>query len=156
MVIQRWQSLLLLVAVVMMCCFTFFSLGQVQTPDYSFNFTSLGFTYEGESTGHAPEGMFLSTWYFFILSLTTALLMLIDIFMYGNLVLQKKVCLVTILMAIAAAATCGCLGYTAVEGGTIGWSTNILSVIIAVVAAILAYGCMRRDHNRLKSVDRLR
>ena len=40
MVIQRWQSVLLLIAAVVMGCFTFMSLGQVQLPDYTCNLTA--------------------------------------------------------------------------------------------------------------------
>lgn len=156
MVIQRWQSLLLLVAAVMMACFTFCSLGQVQTPDYSFDFTSLGFTYEGEATDGAPSGTFLSTWYLFIISLTTTLVVLIDIFLFKNLSLQKKVCLVSVLMIIASAASAACLGYFAIENGVIGWSSVALAPFIALCAVILAYTCMQRDHNKLKAVDRIR
>ena len=155
MVIQRWQSLLLLVAAVMMGCFTFCSLGQIQTTDFTYNFTSLGFFQEGIPTD-GEVATETHTWYFFVLSLTTTVILLIDIFLFKNLPLQKKVCLISVLFIIASAATAGCLGYTSVHGGEIGWSSVALSPVIALFAAIIAYSCMRRDHNRLKAVDRIR
>lgn len=155
MVIQRWQSLLLLVAAAVMGCFTFCSLGQVQTTDFTFNFTSLGFFQEGISTDGAPD-LTVHTWYFFAISLTTTLLLLIDIFLFKNLDLQKKVCALSVLLVIASAATGGCLGYTAIDGGEIGWSTVALCPLIALVATLMAYGCMQSDHNKLKAVDRIR
>ena len=155
MVIQRWQSILLLVAAVLTGCFTFCSLGQVQTTDFTYNFTSFGFFQEGIPTGGSVETDY-HTWYFFVLSVTTTLLLLIDIFLYKNLPLQKKVCLVSLVFVIASGATAGCLGYTAIEGGTIGWSSVALCPIISIAAVLLAYGCMVRDHNRLKAVDRIR
>ena len=156
MVIQRWQSVLLLVAAVMMACFTFCSLGQVQTTDYSFNFNSLGFSYEGEATNGGTSGNFLSTWYFFILSLTTTVLIVIDIFLFKNLVLQKKVCIVCVLLIIASAATAACLGYTAIENGTIGWSNVALAPFLALIATIFSYYLMQSDHRKLLAVDRIR
>lgn len=157
MVIQRWQSLLLLMAAVLMGCFTFFSLGQVTTTDYTFNFTSLGFSYEGEATDGAPSGIFLSTWYFFILSLTTTLLLLIDIFLYKNLSLQKKVACICDMFIVASAAVGATLGYYAVEGGTVSWSSvAICCPILALFATILAWGRMQSDHNKLRSADRIR
>lgn len=156
MVIQRWQSLLLLLAAVMMACFTFCSLGQVQTTDFSLNFTSLGFTYEGEATDGAPTGYFLHTWYFFILSLTTAILTLIDIFLFNNLRLQKRILLICILFTIAAACVAAGLGYTAVEGYSVSWSSLALSPLLAIIALIMAYSCINRDERRLRSVDRIR
>lgn len=156
MVIQRWQSVLLLAAVVMMCCFTFFSLGQVTTTDFTFNFTTAGFTYEGESQDYAPSEVFLSTWYFFALTLTTALLLLIDIFLYRNLPLQKKICWVCILMIIGSIAVGATLGYTAIEGGSISWSAQICSPLIALIATLMALGRIQSDHNKLRAVDRIR
>lgn len=156
MVIQRWQSLLLLIAGVMMACFTFCSLGQVQTTDFTFNFTSLGFTYEGEATEGAPTGTFLSTWYFFTLSVTTVIILILDIFLYKNLDLQKKICLVSVLLIIASTATGACIGYNAIENGEIGWSSVACAPFIALIATLLAYSCMQSDHRKLKAVDRIR
>lgn len=156
MVIQRWQSLLLLVGVAMMALFTFVSLGQVQTEAYSFNFTSMGFSYEGEPTDGAPGGWLVRTWYFFILCLTALAVGFIDIFLYGNLVLQKKICVVSVLLTVASAATGGFLGYTAIEGHSVSWSWVALCPFVAIVADLMALTCMQRDHNRLRAVDRLR
>lgn len=154
MVIQRWQSLLLLVAAVVTGCFTFCSLGQVQTPEFTYNFTSLGFFQEGIPTGGAVENY--HTWYFFALSLTTTILLLLDIFLYRNLDVQKRVCLVALLFEIASAATAGCIGYTAFGGAGVSWSSVVLCPLIGVVAILLAYGCMRRDQNKLRAADRIR
>ena len=155
MVIQRWQSLLLLVAAAVMCCFTFCSLGQVQTTDYTFNFTSLGFYQEGVPTDGVADSV-SHTWYFFALSLTTTLLLLIDIFLFKNLTLQKKVCLVGVLFIVGSAATCAGLAYGFAEGATVGWSAVVACPLIALVAAVMAWRCMQRDHDKLKAVDRIR
>ncbi len=68
MVIQRWQSVLLLIAVIVMAAFTFMSLGQIQLPEYTLNFTTLGFYIEGEATNGAATGYVANTWLFFIVS----------------------------------------------------------------------------------------
>lgn len=156
MVIQRWQSVLLLVAAVMMGVFTFCSLGQVSTTDFTFNFTSLGFTYEGEATDGAPTGTYLSTWYFFAVSLTSAVLLLIDIFLYGNLPLQKKVAWIGIIFIIAASSIAASLGYTSIPGGSIGWSSVIICPLLALFATLFALNRIQSDHNKLRSVDRIR
>lgn len=138
-----------------MSCFTFCSLGQIQTSDYTFNFTSLGFYQEGIPTDGNPDAV-SHTWFFFTLSLTTTLLLLIDIFLYRNLQLQKKVCLVGILFIIASAVSCVSLAYGFADGAHVGWSAVVVCPLLAIVAAIMAWNCMRRDHNRLKAVDRIR
>lgn len=155
MVIQRWQSLLLLVVAGVMSCFTFCSIGQVQTYDYTFNFTSLGFSPEGIPSD-GDSGTVIHTWYFFALSLTSVALSLIDIFLYKNLSLQKKVCLITLMFVIASGASACGLGYKGIEGGAIGWSSVALCPFIALAALILAYWRMQSDHNKLKAVDRIR
>lgn len=155
MVIQRWQSLLLLIAAAVMACFTFLSLGQVTTTDYTFNFTSLGFSQEGISTdGDAP--LKVHTWYFFMLSLTTLVLLVIDIFLFSNIRLQKKVCLICIMFIIACACVGGYLGFCAIIGGSIGWSSVALAPFIAIISCILAYYRMSADYNLLRSADRIR
>lgn len=156
MVIQRWQSVLLLVAAVMMACFSFMSLGQVTTTDYTFNFTALGFTYEGIPTDGAPSGYALYTWFFLCVTLLGTLLSLVAITLYKNLRAQMRVVLCTILIVIASMFQCGVLGYTAIEGGSIGWSSVIIAPFVALVALISAYWCIRSDRNKLRSADRIR
>ncbi len=156
MVIQRWQSVLLLVAAVMMGVFSFASLGQVQTTEFSLNFTSLGFTYEGETTDGAPSGYFLHTWYFFILSIVTSFLYILDIFLFKNFRLQKSVCAVAILFTIASAAVAAGIGYCSVEGYQVSWSSVALCPLLALIAAIMGLRAIRRDEALLRSVDRLR
>ena len=110
MVIQRWQSLLLLVAAAVMGCFSFCSLGQIQTADFTYNFTSMGFYQEGIPTNGVSAQIF-HTWYLFAVTFTSMLLLLIDIFLFKNLPLQKKVCLVSLLFIIASSATVAYLCY---------------------------------------------
>lgn len=155
MVIQRWQSVLLLVAAVMMGLFSFCSLATVNSLELGqiYNFTAMGFSQIGDS---AYEMVSFSTWYLFVMSLTTTVLLLIDIFLYRNLPLQKKVCLVSVLFIVATSVTAGALGYGALPAGEIDWSQMVCAPIIALIATIMAYQRMVKDHNMLKSVDRIR
>ncbi len=155
MVIQRWQSVLLLVATAVMACFTFCSLGQIQAPDYTFNFTTMGFFSEGIATDGASN-VGIHTWYLFALSLTTSILLLIDIFLFKNFPLQMKVCLICIAFIIATGAAAYGVGVNGVEGCSVRWSTPALCPAIAVVAAVLAYWRMRKDQEKLRSYDRIR
>lgn len=156
MVIQRWQSVLLLITAVMMACFTFMSLGQVQLTDYSLNFTTLGFTYEGEATDGAPSGYYLHTWAFFIVSLLSFILPFINIFLYKNLKAQKTVCAIEVFFLLAILAI-GCVyGYYHFETATVSWSSLIIAPLIAFVADLLAYNRISADQKLLKAADRLR
>lgn len=140
----------------MMACFSFCPLGQVVTPGCSLEFSSLGFVYSGGCPAGVPDATFLSTWYLFVISLTAALVVMIDIFLFKNLTLQKKVCLVGLIMILASAASAACLGSLAIDNGVTEWSPVAFTPLVASAAAILAYIFMQKDHNKLKSVDRIR
>lgn len=156
MVIQRWQSVLLLIAAVCMGFFTFMSLGQVQLTDYTLNFTTCGFSYEGEATNGAPTGYLMQTWGFFVISLLSCILPLINIFCFKNLRLQKRVCLIEVLVLIAVIATGAAYAYTGIDNGQISWSSLVCAPFIALVADIIAFNRISADDRLLKSADRLR
>lgn len=155
MVIQRWQSLLLLIASFAMFTFTFLSLGQIQLPDYTLNFTTLGFKIEGETTG-GISGYYMHTWSFFIVALMSGIFPLINIFLFRNLNLQKTICLIEILFIIASISIgCG-YGYSSIEGYSVKWSSLIIAPILALIATFMAYTRIRSDQKLLRSADRIR
>lgn len=156
MVIQRWQSVLLLITVALMACFSFLSLGQIQTPDYSYNFTCLGFSIEGEPTDGSPAGMQIYTWFLFIVAVMSALLPLINIFLYKNLPLQKRMCLFDILFIVSAICIAGWEGYKGIPGYECQWSSLALAPFLALILMIMSWTLINRDHKLLKSVDRIR
>lgn len=153
MVIQRWQSVLLLCAAVVMGCFSFMSLGQITTPDFTFNFTALGIYPEGESTG-GPVPESISTWYFFAVSLLTALLPLIAIFTFKQYKLQKTLCQINVLLLVCVV----CIGAVLSYGGdySVSWSSLVCAPFIALIATIMAIQRINADHRLLRSADRLR
>lgn len=155
MVIQRWQTVLLFIAAAVMACFTFIPFGIVTTTDYTFNLTGLGFYEQGVPTD-GSEPMIIHTWYFFMLSVTTIVLLLLDIFLFKNIKLQQKICMVAILFIVADGCVAGLLGFCAIEGGQIWWKTTALCPFIALFTAILAYYRMAQDWALLKAADRLR
>ncbi len=155
MQIQRWQSVLLLIAVILMALFSFMSLGQIQTTDYTFNFTALGLSVEGEyPAGMKPEG--ISTWYFFAVSLLTAILPLIAIFSFKKFKLQRSLCLIECLLLACVCIICASLAYTVVDGGQVSWSSMICAPFISLIAVIMAYNRIRADHRTLASINRIR
>lgn len=156
MVIQRWQSVLLLIAAAMMAVFSFCSLGQFQTPDFSFNFITLGVQYEGQADPGMPTGYLVHTWGFFALSILCIILPLIAIFMFKNMRLQKQLCVCSILFIIADCVTGAVLGYTLIPGAAISWSSIIIAPFLAIICATYAYRRICKDHKLLQSIDRIR
>lgn len=156
MVIQRWQSIFLLIVATLMACFTFCSLGQVQLPDYSLNFTTLGFSIEGESTGGAPTGYVAYTWPFFIVSILSFLIPLINIFLFKNIKLQKTLCLIELLFIMALIAIGAGYGYCQFEDAAVSWSSLIVAPVLAFVGDVMAYNRISHDQRLLRAADRLR
>ena len=157
MVIQRWQSVLLFIAAAVMACFTFIPFGIISTEDVTYNLTGLGFYPQGIATDANPPEV-IHTWYFFMLSLTTIVLLLIDIFLYRNIRLQQRVCMVAILFIIADGCVGGLLGFVSFRdvGFDLWWKTTALCPFIALFSAIFAWYRMAQDYSLLRAADRLR
>ena len=156
MVLQRWQTVMLLITVALMACFTFLSLGQFQTTDYTLNFTTIGFSIEGSPTGGAETGYYAHTWFLFIISLMATLIPFINIFLYKNLPLQKRLCLIEILFILSAICLAGLEGYKGVEGAVCSWSSLALAPFLSLILMIMAWTFINKDHKLLRSVDRIR
>ncbi len=156
MVIQRWQSVLLLIVAALMGSFTFLSLGQIQMPEESLNFTTLGFEIEGIATDGAQSGFRAHTWIFFIVSLMSAIIPLINIFLFRNLRLQKTLCLVEVLFILATVGV-GCVyGYSLFSPYYVSWSSVIIMPLLAFLGDVMAYNRINSDLKLLSSADRLR
>lgn len=156
MVIQRWQSVFLLIAAIMMGVFTFSSLGQVQLTDYSLNFSTLGFYYEGIATEGAPTGCYSHTIGLFVISLLAIIVPAIAIFMFKNTGFQKLLCGFEMVLLISVCGVGGYLGYYWIDGGSVSWSSIIISPLIAFVATVMAYNGISSDERKLRAADRLR
>lgn len=155
MVIQRWQSVLLFIVALAMAAFTFMSLGQVLLPEYSLNFTTLGFCIEGETIG-GQSGLYMQTLPFFIVSLMSAIIPLIDIFIFKNLRLQKTLCLIELLFLFATIAIGAVYGYSTFVGFSVSWSSLVIAPFLAIIAIVMAYTRISSDERLLRSADRLR
>lgn len=156
MVIQRWQSVLLLITVALMVCFSFISLGQVNTPEYEYNFSCLGFSIEGQPTDGSASGMMIHTWFLFIMAVMCAVIPFITIFMYRNLPLQKSLCLIEILFLLSTICIAGWEGYKAIPGYYVSWSSLALAPFLSLIIMLMSWTLINKDHKLLKSVDRIR
>lgn len=155
MVIQRWQTIFLLIAATMMGIFTLSSLGQYQLTDYTLNFSTWGISSEGVPTdGSEPFRLPLA--YLGVISALGCILPAIDIFLFKNLKLQKQVCAVSTLVIIAAGCTAAIVGYTAIEGASVSWSSAAFAPFIALVGCIAAYRGIAADKKKIESADRIR
>ncbi len=135
MVIQRWQSVLLLISAI---------------------FVALAGILPYAVTANGVDVCAVQTPVLLCVDILVALLLLIDIFLYRNLRYQMKVTrlaldLIVVLEAAIAAYTCAGL-----EGATISIIGGIVMPVLALISAFVALRLMLRDYRLLRSADRLR
>lgn len=135
MVIQRWQSVLLLISAI---------------------FVALAGILPYAVTANGIDVCAVQTPVLLCVDILVALLLLIDIFLYRNLRYQMKVTrlamgLIVVLEAAIAAYTCAGL-----EGATISIIGGIVMPMLALISSFVALRLMHRDYRLLRSADRLR
>lgn len=134
--IQRIQSLYLFIGAVLMVIFCF-------TP----------FATEVESgTRHAMSeipGLM-------ILNIVIAALLLIAIFMFKNLKQQKTVALLSLVLIACSLTATIFLVYSHMQGAELYWGGGVLLLVFALICALMAYRGISKDHNLLKSFNRMR
>ncbi|MDE5661295.1 MAG: DUF4293 family protein [Muribaculaceae bacterium] len=138
MVIQRWQNLLLLIAVVLMCVFC-------STP------------YAIDRAAETPAEVYVSDApVFLVINLVIAALLVIAIFLFRDLRRQMTVTLITIVLVCASIVTCGFIMYAYMPDAELIWTGGVLLLIASLVCAGAAYRFMSKDRALLRSYDRLR
>ena len=140
MVIQRWQSVLLLIAVVLMCIFC-------ATP-YAQTTTAEAESWTPIYVSDAPV--------FLILNIVIAVILFIAIFLFKNLKLQMRVTTISIVLLVASMVTCAILMTTGYPDAELIWTGGVVLLLAALVCAIFGLRFMRKDRNLLRSYDRLR
>ena len=153
MVIQRWQSVLLLVAVVMMGLGAFLPLAQIQAPAETYSFAALGISTVGQGDLPGPIEVQRSL-PLFIVFLMGAILPLIDIFLFKTLSLQMKVCLISVLFSIAVCVALPMMVYMFADGSQVTWFQMACAPILALVAEIMAWQRMNADRRKMADSER--
>ena len=154
--IQRIQSIWLLLATVTLICMLFLPLltKSVNNTEYSIYTTGLQQHVKiGTALGIKSEVFIVPM----ALNIAAALFCLGSIFLFRNRSMQKKVIFVAILIIIALSVLCGI--YTQqLPGGTTGISVEPGTFLpaIAIIFSMLAIGGIKKDEQLLRSADRLR
>ena len=140
MVIQRWQSLFLLIASIIMCILCASPFAQMAALDAA----------EPTKVFVADAPVFL------VLNIVIAALLFIAIFLFKNLKLQIRVTVISIVLLAASAVTGGIIVYATMPDASIVWTGAVLLLVLALVFAVIALRMIKKDRNLLRSYDRLR
>ncbi len=132
MVIQRWQSLLLFISALVIGAGLVFPIGSIVC--------------DADSPESSTPMYALDILPLFIVLCLTFVLLLVDIFLYKTLPLQKKVALVCLLLTVVAG----------VAGGICGSVSVMVMTSVSAILTIVAYTRMKADERLLKSYDRIR
>ena len=149
MVIQRIQSVYLLIAVILMVVFAF-------VPALSFELADKTVLYGALETGRA--GNLHINPLLITLIILISLLAFIDIFLYKNLQRQMTVCFVDIIIGLAMLVAIGIQAFVVGnrEGWTVSWQWYVLLPVLSIIFLMMAHKAMSRDKKKLLDADRLR
>jgi len=149
MVIQRIQTVYLLIAVILMAVFAFF-------PALSFELGGREFVYGALETGKV--GVTHIDPLMLCLILLISFLAIVDIFLYKNLQRQMSVCFVDIIIGLAMLVAI-CIQAVVVgnrDGVTLNWQYYLALPILSIIFLMLAHKAMSNDKKKLRDADRLR
>lgn len=134
MVIQRWQSVFLLLASIMMGIYSFLPLAS-----------------QGDVYFYPSDNVV-----YMVLNLLIALLSLVSIFLFKNLARQKMVVKVNLFLIIASAITVAVLLYVNMPQMQILWTAGPLLLLCSFLMNIAALRRINHDDKLLKAADRIR
>ena len=139
MVIQRWQTVMLILAVCLMAAFCS---------------TGFGVAVNENAVAESAPMLVRDYPFYLIANLAIALILFIAIFMYKKLKRQMAVTLVCAVLICASIAACFCI----VQGASlpVQWTGGVFLLVGALICTLMAYNFMRKDHKLLTSYDRLR
>lgn len=149
MVIQRIQTVYLIIAIILMVVFAFF-------PALSFELGGREFVYGALETGKVGVTHFDPL--MLMLIVLISLLALIDIFLYKNLQRQMTVCFVDIIIGLAMLVAICIQAYLVGtrDGVTLTWQWYLALPVLSIIFLMLAHKSMSKDKKMLRDSDRLR
>ncbi len=139
MVIQRWQTVLLALAVIVMAIFC-------STP-----FATVSATAEQVESVYLKDAPVLM-----IVSILIGVVLFLSIFMYKDLKRQMTMTLVSMVLLVAAIVTGIFIVYYAMPDARLIIFGGVTLLVVTFVLALGAYSMMNRDRKLLDSYNRLR
>lgn len=159
--IQRIQSIYLLLTTALMAVFLFLPIAQFDTTDGIYSFTAQGIsTVEAMTTPVQDKtSVFTPTWGVFVLGTVIAVLSFITIFLYKNRPTQARICMINAFFLVTFYIVIFLSGYTFREdlsASNISWTAYIVMPFVALILDILAYKAINKDERLVRSLDRIR
>ena len=138
MQIQRLQTLMLLIAVILVAVFCFVPFGTVAAQPHDI----------AVFVKDAPALL--------VLNIAIAVLLFITIFMYHDLRRQMRLTILSLILICSSAVTALFILSRAYDNATPVLLGGVGLLVLALIFGLLAYRYMRRDKHLLASADRIR
>ncbi len=151
--IQRIQSLFLLLALICMSIFYFVPFGSLEMQTES-GITDISMGLYGINFGEEHY----STLPLLILLSFVVLMLLVTIFMYRHRILQIRICIFNLILTLGCSGLAFFFLYQASEKFATNYHTSILVIlpIVATVFIALAIRGIAKDEALIRSIDRIR
>ncbi len=142
--IQRIQSIYLLLATAFMATFLFLPFAYID-----------GNNLQSVSTQGilTSDGNMLHTWGFFTFGAVSALITFITIFLYKNRPLQMRLCRISIIFIVCLYAI---IGFLYLAKLAVTPLPTLIIPAVALVLNLLAYRSIKKDERLVRSLDRVR
>lgn len=164
--IQRIQTIYLLLAAALMATFLFCPIAQFDTSDGLYSFTSQGVSTvmaepatAGAEAAVTQTSVFTPTWGVFVLGIVIAVLSLVAIFLYKNRPNQARICMINAFFMVTFYIIIFLSGYNFqhdLAATHTSWSAYLAMPFVALVLDILAYRAINKDEQLVRSMDRIR
>ncbi|MFI5450759.1 DUF4293 domain-containing protein [Pedobacter sp. UC225_61] len=151
--IQRIQSIWLLLAAVTICCLLFIPMVIANTGGAEYYIIASGlYQKTGDHTTQVESFLPL-----FISTIAVAIMCFVNIFNFKKRTIQKRICIASAVLVIGLSFWCSQYAKKIPEGlETANYSAGMFLPVIAIFFIILAIRGINNDEKLLRSADRLR
>ncbi|MEG0012077.1 MAG: DUF4293 domain-containing protein [Muribaculaceae bacterium] len=161
MVLQRWQSVLLFIAVVAIALFPLFPIIQFSTSTTLADYSVSGLAMHNISSNANAviSSMSIYSWGFIAINTFIAIFIFITIFRYKSLLQQMRLCILSIIFVLFLCISLAISSYLLMDilqAGDYTLKYAVVCPIVAILAIILAYVRIKKDDKKIRSYDRIR
>ncbi len=158
--IQRIQSIYLLLVVACMALLAFFAPIQFLTPETAEvqQQYEIGFLHLVNTTDAANVVSVSSVWALTVLEMVIAALALVTIFLFNKRLLQARLCIINIFLMIGYYAVLAVYVFFACKQLGVDWFINVWAAmpIVGIILTFMAMRAIAKDEALVRAADRIR
>jgi hypothetical protein len=146
--IQRIQTIYLLVASILLGLVFFLPLADITTAESIFRFDIQGI--------HKGSELIMKGWPLMLFLSFVILIHVITIFLFKKRLVQVRLLILSIILLLGLFSTFFWFGYMGVKGASTGFKLTIAFPVVDIILDYLAIKAIAKDEALVRSVDRIR